>query len=236
MEETREQRVGQVRPSQIMFAYGVGAIVDLPHLSVMVMGLDDWDKYRSLSRPISDERLLQVVQWTLGDQVRQLLNPPTVTEGIGLPDPLDEANQSGVPVALFPRWMVCPKCRLLAPINSGLFRIDHHRVYAERSRCVHVTCNKATEPAVVPARFMVACENGHLDDFPWREFAHYGRSDCTGTLRLLEYGPAGEAREVEVYCDTCKKGRRLSQAFGNQGKASMPQCRGRRSPCRGGGA
>lgn len=35
-------RVGEVRPSQLMFTYGVGALVDLPKLSVIVSGLDDW--------------------------------------------------------------------------------------------------------------------------------------------------------------------------------------------------
>ena len=33
----------------------------------------------------------------------------------------DESHQIGVPVAPFPSWMVCPRCRLLAPVSSGLF-------------------------------------------------------------------------------------------------------------------
>ena len=35
-------RVGELRPSQMLTTFGVGAIVDLPHISVMVMGLEDW--------------------------------------------------------------------------------------------------------------------------------------------------------------------------------------------------
>ena len=34
--------VGQVRPSQILWTYGPGALVDLPNLSVITMGLDYW--------------------------------------------------------------------------------------------------------------------------------------------------------------------------------------------------
>lgn len=34
-------RVGELRPSQILMTFGVGSIVDLPHISVMVMGLED---------------------------------------------------------------------------------------------------------------------------------------------------------------------------------------------------
>ena len=38
-----KNKVGELRPSQILFSSGVGSVVDLPNLSTMVMGLDDWD-------------------------------------------------------------------------------------------------------------------------------------------------------------------------------------------------
>ncbi len=34
-------KVGELRPSQLLFTFGVGAVVDLPNLSTMIMGLDD---------------------------------------------------------------------------------------------------------------------------------------------------------------------------------------------------
>ena len=37
-----EHRVGDVRPTQLLHTYGVGAMVDLPNIAAMVMGLDDW--------------------------------------------------------------------------------------------------------------------------------------------------------------------------------------------------
>ncbi len=39
-------RVGTIRPSQAIHSYGVGALIDLPNLSVMVGGLDRWDVTR----------------------------------------------------------------------------------------------------------------------------------------------------------------------------------------------
>ena len=36
-------RVGELRPNQLLHTYGVGALADLPNLSVIVAGLDDWD-------------------------------------------------------------------------------------------------------------------------------------------------------------------------------------------------
>ena len=37
------QRVGEVRPSQVIHTFGVGSIVDLPNFSAIVMGLDQWE-------------------------------------------------------------------------------------------------------------------------------------------------------------------------------------------------
>ena len=36
-------RVGELRPNQLLHTYGVGAVADLPNLSVVIAGLDDWD-------------------------------------------------------------------------------------------------------------------------------------------------------------------------------------------------
>ena len=36
--------VGEVRPSQLLWTYGPGALIDLPNLSVLTMGLDRWDE------------------------------------------------------------------------------------------------------------------------------------------------------------------------------------------------
>ena len=38
----RKSEVGEVRPSQVLTSFGIGSLVDLPNMSVMVMGLDDW--------------------------------------------------------------------------------------------------------------------------------------------------------------------------------------------------
>ena len=49
-------RVGSMRPSQLMWSYGIGAMVDLPRLSVMVEGLDQWSTDHA--RVIAEDRLL----------------------------------------------------------------------------------------------------------------------------------------------------------------------------------
>src|SRR2546430_6807131 len=97
MSVTRKKyRVGELRPSQVLFTYGIGSIVDLPYISTMVMGLDDWENpYPAM---VGEERLLQAVQAVLGPQVLRLLAPPEAPEPVGgLPNPFDENAMVGVP-------------------------------------------------------------------------------------------------------------------------------------------
>jgi hypothetical protein len=109
MSATRKKFVvGELRPSQLLFTYGVGSIVDLPYISTMVMGLDDWE--HSSPNKIGEDRLLQAVRTLLGQQVNWLLGPPAVPEAAGgVPNPFDESYMVGVPVAAFPRWMLCTR-------------------------------------------------------------------------------------------------------------------------------
>lgn len=83
---------------------------------------------------------------------------------------------------------------------------------------------------MLPARFLVACPKGHLDDFPWLDFVHLrgGAGDCKGPLKLYEVGPSGEASDVEVKCDKCGAHRRMAEAFGRDNQKYVPACRGRR--------
>jgi uncharacterized protein DUF1998 len=214
-----KEHIGELRPSQLMHTYGVGAIVELPELTTLVLGLDDWPE--RLGESVSEPRLLAAVRATdRGAGVERLLTPPVVPEG----------ESAGVPVAPFPRWLRCPVCFLLAPIESKVFefRVDAWR--PERTTYVHAGCPKSHSrrpPTAFPARYMMACEAGHLDDFPWVEFLH-GGIPCTGTLRLRELGTVGRAQDIQLECDTCGRRRRLTQAFGEEARAFLPpRCRGR---------
>ena len=220
-------RVGELRPSQLLFSFGVGSVVDLPGLSVMVMGLNDWDVSRA--REIGEPRLLAAVQRHLGDQVTRLLTPPMAPDSAFAAGPFDESVLVGVPVATFPRWVVCPGCRLLAPLASGLFQLKTDPWRPDRTRYVHQNCNRSPRPpAVNPARFLVACERGHLDDFPWLWFVHRDAPPCVAALRFSELGASGEAAELQVACDGCGRQRRMVEAFGDEDRPGLPSCRGRR--------
>src|SRR5437763_10660203 len=77
----RKSEVGEVRPSQALTTFGVGSLVDLPNLSVLVMGLDDWQVAHSTE--VAEERLLRSAQSILGPQVSRFLTPPRGPESQG---------------------------------------------------------------------------------------------------------------------------------------------------------
>jgi hypothetical protein len=219
-------KVGEIRPSQLLHTFGVGAIIDLPNISAMVMGLDDWTIVDGLE--LAEDRLLTAVQRVLGDQVRSLRPPPGSPDAVGRAQGFEAAPSVGVPVAPFPRWMLCTFCRLLAPLKAGLFELKTDPFRSDRARYAHGSCRAQRPPTVVPARFLLACENGHLDDFPWSSFVHHGEVGCRSRLTLREHGMTGEAADILLRCDICKTSRRMAEAFGDAVDASLGVCRGRR--------
>ena len=227
MSKGREKpRVGELRPSQMLTTFGVGSVVDLPHISVMVMGLEDWPN--SDYRELSEERLLASIRNILGPQVNALRSPPIVPD-TDRSNPFEQQSYVGVPVAPFPRWMLCPRCRRLAPLSSNQFALKPDAYRPDRVKYVHENCRLPGKlPTAVPARFVVACKNGHLDDFPWVNFAHGGQPpDHPYKLQLLEVGPSGEAADIYVRCETCNTSRPMSDAFKIL-DSDLPACRGRR--------
>ena len=230
---SEKRRVGEIRPSQLLFTYGIGAIVDLPELSVIVTGLEDWPLEAHTSPRIVEDRLLAAIQSQTAPTVTEFRSPPIVPDGGSPTHPFDEVSLTGVPVATFPRWMVCPACRMLASLETDLFVLKGNPYQVNRAYYIHESCERVKNPVVVPARFLVACEDGHLDDFPWLQFVHGEEAPCAYPfLRLFEQGPSGEARDLVVKCETCNRQRRLAEAFGHQNREKMPLCTGRRPQLR----
>jgi len=216
-------RIGEIRPSQILWTYGPGAVIDLPNISVITMGLHLWNTENCTV--VDEARLLAVVQRILGRQVKQLLIPPYKKDE--MPNLFSAEGRIGVPVQPFPRWLRCIKCGLLAEYDSGLFELKHNPYRPERTHFIHRNCEKGGKPDAVPARFLLACRNGHLDDFPWHWFVHSGPTDCKGTLRFYEDKASLQTENIWVRCDTCGTAKSLAFAFGKEAKSNLPACRGR---------
>lgn len=233
-------RVGELRPNQFMFNYGVGALVDLPKFAVLVQGLDSWRvQPHTTSRVIVEPRLLTAVQRIPQHRAVEALLVPPIPEKLSFNNPLDPLLKIGVPVTTFPRWFVCPNCQVLAPYQPGsignLYTLKHNPARPADTRLVHEGCRgpkgewKASKPQVVPARFLMACGNGHLDEFPWVDYVHKGHPCARPRLRLYELGESGQATQLFVRCDNpvCKAIRPMSDAFDRERRGDIIACSGR---------
>ncbi|MDR3081282.1 MAG: DUF1998 domain-containing protein, partial [Streptomyces sp.] len=178
------RRRGAVRRAQAITTYGVGAMIAVDQESFIVSGLDGADRNwdRDESPRIHEQRLSRL----LG--VNHFRLPPSSTEG----------SKDGLRVRRFPLMHSCPECKDL----------QWHRAFnSPAGRSVCGTC----EVDLVPSRFVIACEAGHIDEFPYWHWVHRSSErggsgsnagSCGGTLKLRTSGRSSSLRSILISC-TC---------------------------------
>jgi hypothetical protein len=214
-----------------MFTSGVGALVDLPNISVLVRGLDDWSHTDSDLGPIHEPRLVSAVRGLSAalKHVDKLLPAPW-KDGIDV-DPKGAASRVGVPVTPFPAWLRCTACNELAPLTGPVFSFENDKPRRPHdARFFHSDCPRSKRrPLAVAARFVLTCIHGHLDDFPYREFVHQG-GPCPKVqfprMRMDDRG-GNLGANVQVHCINCGASRNIRQALGKRNEQNLPRCRGR---------
>ena len=142
-------KLGELRPNQIITTFGPGSIVDAVKDSVTVLDTNYW---KEKGTKIIDGRLASY----LG--VDCFYMPRTSYGG-------------DIPVVSFPYVHVCSKCGRLFDVREN-FDLD---LYLQKG----VNCPDCGWQAY-PSRFITVCEDGHMDDFPWRWWVHKGDTNCKG--------------------------------------------------------
>ncbi|MGI9822192.1 DrmB family protein [Agromyces sp. Marseille-Q5079] len=231
-------RVGSIRPSAMLYTSGIGSSVDLPHIAVMPQGIDAWDNAyaRMGGEPslVLVPRLIEAVRRQLGSQVGELRQPPWLPDVLG-----GDTTPIGIPTRVFPQWLRCTGCDLLAPVSANVFEFENTRKHRpDMARFFHRKCkgrfkgpSKGFDRVAVPARYLIACTNGHLDEFPYNEWIHGAdgnRKECVANpqMRMREWrsnlGP-----QVSIVCVQCDASRNIAELTRAGGEASLPNCRGR---------
>ena len=227
-------KVGSSRPSSLLYTYGPGAIMDLPQFTIMPTGLDDWDRIwnRREGEPprIHAPRLREVVRTHMRSPFVQLRPHPWQPKRNAFSN---EGVDLGVPARVFPQWLRCTGCDMLGLVSQFSY-INTHPYRTDQARFEHAKCpgrggaGKAARPAV-PARYLLACAMGHLDEFPYELWVHRGR-DCEKAeipfLKMIDR-TAGKGASAMIRCESCKLQRPMNEAQGQAGAAKLPKCRGR---------
>lgn len=137
-----------VRSSQLISPYGTGAIVDIGDESLMLTDLKGWPRHL-------EDIVLDRLARELG--VRSLKAPPKT------PEYGRSKAHKAVESIRFPRWMFCPSCRRMTRWTNK-DENDNDKPVCGRSTC--------KQRALVPMRFVMACEQGHAEDVAWGWWAH----------------------------------------------------------------
>lgn len=202
-----------VRASQAVLQYGVGAMVEFEDQTLMTADSKYWAPENR--RKIRDERLEDLHKVNF-------FYSPCVKTGNGK----DEGY--GIAYVRFPEWYFCPNCRKFKRIsdwidynlndskNPKLFEEDRNMI--KTVKCGDCNCD------LVVARVVTACKNGHIDDFPWVEWAHSqnaGGSKDICSSPDMEYSIARTASagldSVIVKCKNCNCSASLKRAFDYSG-------------------
>lgn len=175
-------KLGELRPNQIITTFGPGSIVDAVKDSVTPLDLNYW---REKGKKIIDGRLASYLK------VNAFYTPRTSWNG-------------DIPVVSFPYIHVCSnvKCGRIFDIRES-FDLDKYLRFG-------ATCPSCNRQAY-PSRFITVCEDGHMDDFPFRWWVHKGTTTCKGQMRMYSTGATSTLADMWVEC-TCGEKRSMSGA------------------------
>lgn len=171
-----KNEVGEVRPGQLITTYGPGAIMDSINDSLMILDIKYW---YNCNEKIHDRKLSNFLKKDYFKKIPSL-------------------NYKDLPVIPFPNYHVCSnnKCSRLFDIREAFVMSDYLDKGPKCPDCYWKS---------YPARFVVSCQENHLDDFPWGWWVHDGKeTDCRGKLYLKSSGNTSSLNSLYVQCECGK--------------------------------
>lgn len=193
------------RATQSILQYGVGSMIDFPDQTLMTAAPEFW---ANSVTEIHDTRL----EKALGVKY---FGMPGTNAGNGM-------TKEGISYVRFPEWYFCPVCRRFKSLKSW---IEDHKKYASdkaknddeymirKPRCYYDHCD------LVATGIITVCAKGHINDFPWIEWAHIKaipkQEVCSDPqLRFRTGTSVSEGMQgLVVECENCKSRATLRDAF-----------------------
>jgi Domain of unknown function (DUF1998) len=191
------QRTRPLRRGQLISPFGVGAITDFRNdEALMCAGLDAWFTAANGAPPddlrFREERLQQ----RLG--VQYFVRPPEFSESEGRP-------RIRVPHVRFPQWHYCPRC----------FRMSRATLYGDQPRCDNASCTSGRQQRrMIPVRIVSICEDGHIQDFPFRRWVGCPEQDPSVCQLHFKAGRSSASLAgIKIDCTRCNRMKTLAGAF-----------------------
>lgn len=220
----------ELRRSAVVFTFGPGSVVDFRAgggaVSGIAAGLEEWD--RSFPPPgLTHPQVVRETRLQKKLGVKGFRTPPVALER-GREDP----DTRRLVVVRFPKWLQCPSCDVIRP--EGRWNSDPGKPYRYCAECTGRSPG-GDKVFVIPVRFVMACKNGHVDEFPWDWWVGH-RPDCPIARRakperhpglILRSESPGLAGLI-LSCKKCRARRSMDGVFSKKTWEHGPKCRGHR--------
>ncbi|SHH41127.1 DUF1998 domain-containing protein [Sporanaerobacter acetigenes] len=199
--------VGEVRQTQMITTFGCGSLVDLPKASVIIAGTDFWKNEHD------EEYIIQEVNLQKLLEVDYFVKPQTQDKTLSNP----YAKSRDIPAFRFPETLICSR--------ESCGKIGNYKIFKFNNV---LKCPICGNRSLIPSRFVVACENGHIEDFPYDWWVHQGETDCENPdLRLFYRKETGGLDSIVIWCKTCGRSRSMKYSFSKNSLKGYP-CSGNR--------
>jgi hypothetical protein len=213
--------LGGLRRSAAAALFGPGAVVDFragdAPVSAVAAGLEEWDRNFPPAGMLNEQTVLEArLQKKLG--VRGFRLPPVSA------DSFIRTESKTLVAVRYPNWLQCPVCS----------RLGESRAWADEPGKPGLFCPQCTQKTpgprkvfVIPVRFVMACEGGHLDEFPWHTWVRHNEGCQPPRFLSLVSERPGLAGLI-LSCPSCHARRSMDRVFSEDTWQSFPNCRGKR--------
>lgn len=184
--------VGQIRQTQMITTFGCGSLVDFPNASVIMAGTDFWTN-------CDEEDTIQEVNLQKLLKVDYFIKPKSQDSTSTNP----YKRSRDIPAFRFPKTLICS--------NEKCGKIGYYKIFKRGNILKCPICGNRN---IVPSRFIVACERGHIEDFPYDWWVHRDDESCKKPDLRLFYGKeTGGLDSIIIWCKTCGKGKSMKYSF-----------------------
>jgi hypothetical protein len=161
-------------------------------VTMVVAGLDYW--LQGNPADLDRQEFLISDEWRLSKelQVNEFYMPPDFRDQ----KDGERNNFLKVPAFRFPLWSFCPRCFRMYE------QTEFERINRKCNACVESASSSSRRPiTTVQVAFIALCPDGHLQDFPFRDWVH-ARADarCGGELKLSLSGATLAAQSISCSC------------------------------------
>ncbi|WP_410495524.1 DUF1998 domain-containing protein [Cellulosilyticum sp. ST5] len=208
--------IGEQRKSQLLTTFGCGAIADYPNNSVIIAGLESWSHASEKHYRVCEENLQKICG------VDYFVKPKVTTSS----ENSTTKSNFDMQVFRFPEMLVCSNCHEVKHYTE--FRIKNN------ADPVCFKCSRgqnSKKARLIPSRFIIGCEKGHLDEFPYSYWVHRGdpiyEQHHKICIRYDEHKSGLEGIIIECKEPGCGRIRNMGGAFDKNALKGY-RCKGKR--------